>query len=253
MLLEVRNLRVVYRSRGHSVIAVDDVSVHVDKGEVVGIVGESGSGKTTLAMAVASLGPMTSGEITLLGTNIATAPGRDVRRLRSEVQVVFQDPLGSLDPLQSVRGGFSELRKLHPERTAWTTDEQLLSMVGLGSEILGRRVHEMSGGQAQRVSIARALLLRPSLLVCDEPTSALDVSVQAQILSVFHDLRDRLSISILFISHDLAVVRHLCDRVYVMKSGKVVEQGDIEPVLQNPEHPYTRKLVAAIPGTEVKA
>jgi len=227
------------------VVAVDDVSFTVNPGEIVGFVGESGSGKTSLAMTVAGLGTRSSGVISIRGSELQ-------RQLtveeRAEIQVVLQDPHGSLDPRQSVRGGFRELRRIHPNRTDWITDEQLLAKVGLGPEILDRLPHAVSGGQAQRVAIARALLLKPSVLIADEPTSALDVSVQAQILTLLLELRRTEQLAILFISHDLAVVRSICDRVHVMLNGRVVESGPVDDVFGRPAHAYTRRLLAAIPG-----
>jgi ABC-type glutathione transport system ATPase component len=251
LVLEVRDLRVVHPkpwSRRGGFVAVDGVSLSLRRGEVVGLVGESGSGKTTVAMAAAGLGRVTSGLIRVRGKELTAMRGRKLRRFRTEVQVVFQDPHGSLDPRQSVRSGLTELRKLHRERTSWTTDEQLMARVGLGSEILDRLPNEISGGQAQRVSIARALLLRPSLLVADEPTSALDVSIQAQILELLRSLSRAEGVAILFISHDLSVVRQLCQRVVVMRSGAVVEEGLMEAVASDPRHEYTRALIEALPG-----
>ncbi|MCQ3803067.1 MAG: ABC transporter ATP-binding protein [Acidimicrobiia bacterium] len=222
----------------------------IEAGEIVGLVGESGSGKTTLALATALLGRITDGRIWLAGESIVGISRSRMRRLRSLIQVVFQDPHGSLDPRQTVRKGLSELRSLHPDRTDWVTDVDLLGKVGLIEDLLDHLPHELSGGQAQRVSIARALLLRPSLLVADEPTSALDVSVQAQILNLLLQLRESEQIAVLLISHDLSVVRNLCDRVYVMKDGRVVEAGITEDLLASPSHPYTRELIAAIPGKD---
>lgn len=253
-VLEIEALRVVFSERGvgrrPDVVAVDGVSLHIEAGEIVGLVGESGSGKTTLALATALLGKITEGRINLAGESIIGISRSRMRRLRSQIQVVFQDPHGSLDPRQTVRQGLSELRSLHHDRTGWATDLELLAKVGLTEDLLDHLPHELSGGQAQRVSIARALLLRPSLLVADEPTSALDVSVQAQILNLLLELRSDEKIAVLLISHDLSVVRNLCDRVYVMKDGRVVESGDTEDLLASPSHPYTRQLIAAIPGKD---
>lgn len=246
-VLSVENLSIVHpaRMRRPANTAVDDVTVFAEQGEIVGVVGEPGSGKTSLAMAVGGLGRITSGTIDVDGVT----PGpRMAREDRAAIQMVFQDPHGALDPRQSIGRGLRELRKLHPRRTDWVTDEELLEKVGLGVGILDRLPHQISGGQAQRVSIARALLLRPSLLLADEPTSGLDVSIQAQIVRLLKQIRDDERLTILFISHDLAVVRAICDRVFVMKDGKVVEEGLTEEVLERPAHPYTRKLLAAVPG-----
>ena len=253
-VLQIEDLRVVFSQRGigkrPDVVAVDGVSLCIEAGEIVGLVGESGSGKTTLALATALLGRVTDGRISLEGEDIIGISRKRMRRLRSRIQVVFQDPHGSLDPRQTVRKGLSELRSLHPGRSTWITDAELLAKVGLTEDLLDHLPHELSGGQAQRVSIARALLLRPSLLVADEPTSALDVSVQAQILNLMLQLRESEKVSVLLISHDLSVVRNLCDRVYVMKDGRVVEEGETEELLASPTHPYTRQLIAAIPGKD---
>lgn len=253
-VLQIEDLRVVFSERGigkrPDVVAVDGVSLCIEAGEIVGLVGESGSGKTTLALATALLGKITEGRISLEGEEIIGVSRSRMRRLRSRIQVVFQDPHGSLDPRQTVRKGLSELRSLHMDRTAWITDAELLAKVGMTEDLLDHLPHELSGGQAQRVSIARALFLRPSLLVADEPTSALDVSVQAQILNLLLQLRESENISVLLISHDLSVVRNLCDRVYVMKDGTVVEEGETEELLGSPNHPYTRQLIAAIPGKD---
>lgn len=254
-LVDVRDLTVVHQlrgKRGAQMTAVDGVSVHLDAGEIVSVVGESGSGKTTLAMALTALGAHTSGTISLLGHDLQSLGPRALRELRPEVQVVFQDPHGSLDPRQSVRAGFRELRRLQPERTAWTDDAGLLERVRLSPDLLGRYPHQLSGGQAQRVCIARALLLQPRLIVADEPTSGLDVSVQAEVLRLLLDLRDTTGVTILFISHDLSVVRRISDRVYVMLHGKVVEEGATAAVLDAPQHEYTRRLIAAVPGRTLR-
>ncbi len=228
--------------------AVGGVSLSMQPGDTVGVVGESGSGKTTLAMAATGLGPRTSGKIELLGRDLDTLSKQQLRALRPEVQVVFQDPHGSLDPRQSVRSGFRELRRLQPKRTSWTDDVALLDQVRLGPEMLDRYPHQLSGGQAQRVCIARALLMRPRLIVADEPTSGLDVSVQADVLDLLRESLAGSGASMLFISHDLAVVRNLCSHVMVMLHGEVVEAGPTEEVLNAPRHDYTRKLLAAMPG-----
>lgn len=234
--------------RGGHLTAVDGVSLSVRPGEIVGIVGESGSGKTSLAMAITSLGRLSGGTVRLLGTDTGTLRPRALRRARADVQVVFQDPHGSLDPRQSVRAGLAELRALQPERSSWITDEELMERVKLDPALLSRFPHQLSGGQAQRVCIARALLLRPRVLVADEPTSGLDVSVQADVLRLLLELRETTGIAILLVSHDLSVVRQLCDRIYVMLEGRIVEEGPPGEVFDAPEHEYTRRLVDAIPG-----
>ncbi|WDZ83682.1 ABC transporter ATP-binding protein [Micromonospora cathayae] len=236
------------RSTGEVFRAVDHVSLRIDAGESVAVVGESGSGKTTLAMAATGLGVRGEGEIRLLGHPLSTISRTRLRRLRPEVQVVFQDPHGSLDPRQSVRSGLRELRTLQPRRTSWIGDADLLARVRLAPEILDRYPHQLSGGQAQRVCIARALLMRPRLIVADEPTSGLDVSVQADVLALLREIRATTGAALLMISHDLAVVRSLCDTVHVMYRGRVVESGPCERVFVTPENDYTRELLAAMPG-----
>jgi len=251
-IVGVTDLTVVHQrrggGRGERFAAVAGVSLHLDAGEVVSVVGESGSGKTTLAMALTALGAHTSGTVELLGRDLARLSQKQIRALRPEVQVIFQDPHGSLDPRQSVKAGFKELRGLQPERTRWVDDAGLLAQVRLSPDLLDRYPHQLSGGQAQRVCIARALLMRPRVLVADEPTSGLDVSVQAEVLRLLLELRERTGVAILFISHDLSVVRRISDRVYVMRHGRVVEEGDTAAVLDDPQEPYTRQLIAAVPG-----
>jgi peptide/nickel transport system ATP-binding protein len=249
-VLVVENLVVEHRNRttGEVFRAVDDVSLKIDHAESVAVVGESGSGKTTLAMAATALGPRGGGEIRLLGRSLADVKGKELRRLRPDVQVVFQDPHGSLDPRQSVRSGLGELRRLQKDRTSWINDADLLERVRLSPDLLDRFPHQLSGGQAQRVCIARALLMRPRLIVADEPTSGLDVSVQADVLNLLEETRAATNSALLMISHDLAVVRSLCHVVHVMYRGKVVEAGDCETVFKGPQDPYTRELLAAMPG-----
>jgi len=234
--------------RRGEVRAVDEVSLTVHAGEIVGLVGESGSGKSSIALAVCALQVPTSGSVIVAGHDLTRLRGRALRRARADVQMVFQDPVGALDPRQTVGKGLNELRKLHPERTAGVTDDELLCDVGLDAAILGRLPHQLSGGQAQRVSLARALMLQPVLLVADEPTSALDVSVQAQILKLLDDLRRSRGLGILFISHDLAVVRQVCDSAHVMRHGKLVESGEPSILFSEATHPYTRQLIASVPG-----
>lgn len=255
-VLDIDDVSVVHpgrgMQRGKDVVAVDHVSLHVREAEIVALVGESGSGKSTLALASAGLGRLTSGRIDILGRPVTDLGARrSLRDHRAQVQMVFQDPHGSLDPRQSIGAGLRELRRLHRERTSWIDDAELMDRVGLDPELLERLPHQVSGGQAQRVSVARALLLRPRLLIADEPTSGLDVSVQAQIVNLLLTIRDEERLGILFISHDLSVVRHLCDRVHVMKDGQIVEHGATEDLLSAPTHPYTQRLIAAVPGREL--
>lgn len=255
--LDIQDLHVVYKPRASAsflrhasgIPAVSGVSIVVEPGEAVGVVGESGSGKSSIARSVVGIGPISSGTIRVLGKDrTLVESGRRGREARADVQMVFQDPYSSLDPRQSIGSGFAELRALHPARTAWTSDEDLLGSVGLHANLLKRYPHQLSGGQCQRVSIARALLLRPVVLVADEPTSALDVSVQAQILNLLLDLQSDWGFGILFISHDLGVVRQTCKRVYVLQKGGVVESGTTETIFSSPTEPYTQRLISSIPG-----
>jgi len=255
--LTARNVSVRHRLRGgwlgrsRWLAAVDDVSFEVRAGEALGVVGESGCGKSTLTRALLRLGPASSGEIVWLGRAVQDLGGEELRRLRDGMQVVFQDPFASLDPRMRIADIIAEpLRALRPGLAAAERSEKVLRMlesVGLGAEYAGRRGRELSGGQCQRVAIARAMILEPKLLVCDEAVSALDVSIQAQILELLDGLKREHGTSIVFVSHNLAVVRRLCERVMVMYLGKVVEAGETPAVFEAPRHPYTRMLLAAVP------
>jgi peptide/nickel transport system ATP-binding protein len=233
--------------------ALSDVNFTLQAGKSLGVVGESGSGKSTLAKLAMALDEPTEGQVLFNGVDVHQTHGQALRQLRSGFQMVFQDPYGSLDPRQKVLAiviepiqtlrqagdGRSELR----DRAA-----QALSEVGLRTADLDKYPHEFSGGQRQRIAIARALITRPALIVADEPVSALDVSVQAQVLNLMMDLQDRYGLSYLLVSHDLAVVNLMCDDVLVLQSGRVVEQGPASQIFQHAEHPYTRALMAAVPG-----
>lgn len=256
-VLRIEGLRVVHPNRPgqavgrhgrDGVVAVDDVSLSIQAGEVVALIGESGSGKSSLALAAAGLGRISGGTVEILGADLSQLRGRARRERRADVQVVFQDPVASLDPRQRIDRGLAELRRIHPRRTAGTTDLALLERVGLSADVLRRYPAEMSGGQAQRVVIARALLLRPRLLLADEPTSALDVSIQAQILRLILGLAAEEGIAVLLVTHDLSIVRHTAERLYVMRRGVVVEEGETETVLTHPRHAYTKALIDALPG-----
>ena len=235
------------RQEEHVLRAVDGVDLDIRRGEALALVGESGSGKSTLALALAGLRPVNSGEIRLGGRRLPARRSRDDQR---RVQMVFQDPYSSLNPRLTVGGVLRELLRVHhvvPREQVDTYGGELLSLVGLGEEALSAYPRQFSGGQRQRVAIARALALRPELLVADEPVSSLDVSVQATILNLLRDLRAELGLTLLLISHNLAVVRHVCDRVAVMYLGRVIEVGPTEQLFASPRHPYTRGLLAAIP------
>jgi oligopeptide/dipeptide ABC transporter ATP-binding protein len=256
-ILEISDLRVWFPIRmgvlalTHGwVRAVDGVSLAVREGETLGLVGESGCGKSTLARAVAQLERPRSGSIRFRGSELSAADGRELRGLRRELQMVFQDPFSSLNPRMTVMEMVTEGLIEHGiigRRDRLDAAVRLLEEVGMGRDAAYRFPHEFSGGQRQRVSLARALSMRPSLVVCDEPVSALDVSVQAQVINLLLDLKARHSLSYLFISHDLGVVRHVADRVAVMYLGRIVEEGLVEDVIDRPAHPYTGALVSAVP------
>ena len=257
-LLDVRALtkRFPVRGSAHWVHAVDDVSFTIERGESVGLVGESGCGKSTLVRLVTRLLEPTDGRIVFAGRDVGVIPPARFTHApeRRLIQMVFQDPADSLNPRFTAFDTIAEpLRRLGtpaPRAAVAGHVDELADLVGLPRELLGRFPHQLSGGQQQRVGIARAIALRPSLLVLDEPTSALDVSVQAMILHLLADLRERLGMSYLFVSHDLNVVRLLTDRVLVMYLGRIVESGRSEDVFDRPAHPYTRALMSAVPALE---
>jgi len=236
--------------------AVDGVSLYIRPGETLGLVGESGCGKTTLGRAVIRLVEPTVGRIVFDGQDITTLSEREVRPLRRRMQIVFQDPYSSLNPRMTVREivgeGIAALRLAKTPREAHDTVVEMLTKVGLGPDVLDRYPHEFSGGQRQRIAIARALAVRPDFVVCDEPTSALDVSVQAQILNLLEKLQDDLSVSYLFISHDLRVVTYTSHRIVVMYLGRIVEMGPAKEVSERRLHPYTHALFGALPKESPK-
>jgi len=233
--------------------ALNGVSFRVEAGRSLGIVGESGSGKSTIARLVMALDQPTSGSVKLLGRDLHRLPRAELRTARRDLQMVFQDPYGSLDPRQTVARIVAEPLEALAETSRSEQRERAaesLSAVGLRSTDLGKYPHEFSGGQRQRIAIARALITRPKLIVADEPVSALDVSVQAQVLNLMQDLQQQFGISYLLISHDLAVVNHLCDEVCVLHRGVVVERGEPLRLFAHAEHPYTQALLAAVPRAE---
>jgi peptide/nickel transport system ATP-binding protein len=231
--------------------ALEDVSFTLEAGRSLGIVGESGSGKSTLARLVMALEAPSAGRVLLEGRDLHALDAAALRAERAKLQMVFQDPYGSLDPRRTVLQTVAEpLAVLHGASRAEQRERaaEALDAVGLRASDLAKYPHEFSGGQRQRIAIARALITRPKLIVADEPVSALDVSVQAQVLNLMQDLQDRLGVTYLFISHDLAVVDLVCDEVLVLQHGRVVERGDPDRLFRAPEHPYTRRLLAAVPG-----
>lgn len=246
-LLEVTDLVKTYGGAR----AVDGVSFTVVSGEVLGLVGESGSGKSTTARCVAGLIAPDSGRIRLTDRDVAGADRRTLRALRRDMQMVFQDPYSSLNPRMTVADLVGEGLLIHgiehDRDRVRTRVIELLELVGLSAEYLHRYPRSFSGGQRQRIAIARSLAVSPRLLICDEPVSSLDVSVQAQVLNLFRDLREQLDLAILFIAHDLAVVNYLCDRIAVMSEGRLVELAAREQLFTDPQHEYTRLLLAAVP------
>ncbi len=262
-LLEVHDLRVWFPVRSgllggvkEHAKAVDGVSFHLNPGETLGLVGESGCGKTTVGRAILRLIPPTSGSVRFEGRDVLALGASDLRRTRRRMQIIFQDPAGSLNPRMTVGRAIAEPLLVHrlcsSRAEAKRRVESLLDRCGMPAASAARYPHEFSGGQRQRIAIARALALEPRFIVCDEPTSALDVSVQAQILNLLCDLRDQMGLSYLFISHDMAVVRHIADRVAVMKGGVIVEQGSCAEVMERPKEAYTKALLAAVPVADPK-
>nr|WP_300151618.1 ATP-binding cassette domain-containing protein [Propionicimonas sp.] len=253
--LEVRDLTRRYKRFGHEPVqALQGVSLDVATGASVGLVGESGAGKSTVLRCLLALERPNSGSVTFDGADVARLRGAELTEYRRRVQVVFQDPSGSLNPRMTVAQLVSEGMRVHGRLGPAARQDrvsELLEQVGLRPEVANRHPPSFSGGQLQRIAIARALAVEPELLICDEPTSALDVSVQAQVLNLLADMRERLGLSILLVSHNLAVVRFLCSSIYVMRAGRIVESGTRDEVLGDPKDAYTRDLLAAVPRTDI--
>jgi oligopeptide transport system ATP-binding protein len=240
---------VFQRTTGY-VKAVDGVSFHINRGETLGLVGESGCGKTTVGRTILRLIPNSGGRVIFEGRDVFQLGRAEMQKLRREMQIIFQDPGGSLNPRRRVGEIIGEPLIVHGMATSSNVRgkvQDLLVRCGMWKSAADRYPHEFSGGQRQRIGIARALALEPKLIVCDEPTSALDVSIQSQILNLLNDLQDEFGLSYLFISHDMAVIHHICDRIAVMLDGKIVEEGDREQILNDPQHAYTKALLSAVP------
>lgn len=259
-LLEVKNLNKHFSLNSHflarksqRLIAVNDVSFTLNQGETLGLVGESGCGKSTLGRTILNLYKANSGQIIFKGRDLATLSKSQWREVRKEIQMVFQDPLESLNQRHTIANILEEPFIIHKAATAKQRKykvTELLERVGLPSDTAHRYPHEFSGGQRQRIGIARAIALEPSLLICDEAVSALDVSIQAQILNLLLELQQDMGIAMLFIAHDLGVVKHMSDHIAVMYLGKIVEQASAHSIHQNAKHPYTQALISAIPAID---
>ena len=256
--LEIKDLQthfpvdagLIFKRRLGAVRAVDGVCLSVNEGEVLGVVGESGCGKSTLGRTIVQLIPPTAGTVILEGRNLNQLNARELRRARGDFQMIFQDPYGSLNPRMSVFDTLAEAMRTHkkvPRLELRPRVAELMRKVGLLPHTMKKYPHEFSGGQRQRIAIARALAVEPKLIIADEPVSALDVSIQAQIINLLAQLRQEMKLTIIFISHDLSVVKHISDRIAVMYLGKIVELGDARTVLEKPLHPYTKALISAVP------
>ena len=252
-LIRVQSLCTWFQQGRHQapVKAVDNVSFDINRGEVLGLVGESGSGKSTIGRSLLRLVPVTSGEVSFDGTELTTLRGRDLKTMRRRMQIIFQDPFASLNPRMTVYDTLAEPLLLHGIESRRSVAQGVLRLmddVGLARSFVRKYPHEFSGGQRQRIAIGRALATRPEFVVADEPVSALDVTIQAQILDLMQQLGREYGLTMLFISHDLTVVRHLADRILVLYQGKIVEQGSGETLFERPQQPYTRQLLQSIPG-----
>lgn len=262
-ILSVRNLKMYFHSlekgsffKQKTIKAVDDVSFDLFAGETLGIVGESGSGKSTLVRTILKLLKPTAGTVSILGQDFLNLSKKQLRLARRNVQMIFQDPLESLDPRMTVKDIIAEpLHTFYSNLSQSDVDikiTKIIQSVGLIPEHLNRYPHEFSGGQCQRIGIARALILEPKIVVCDEPVSALDVSIQAQIINLLKKLQKELSLTFIFIAHDLSIVKYMSNRVLIMHLGKIVEAGTKEDIYQSPKHPYTKTLLDSVPITDPK-
>ncbi|MDQ2164831.1 MULTISPECIES: murein tripeptide/oligopeptide ABC transporter ATP binding protein OppF [Vibrio] len=260
LLLDVKNLKVHFNiasksawpwSKPSNIKAVDGVNVRLYEGETLGVVGESGCGKSTFARAIIGLVEATEGEVVWLGNDLTKMHEVERRKTRKQIQMIFQDPLASLNPRMSVGDIIAEpLQTFYPELSKQEVKDrvkEMMTKVGLLPNVINRYPHEFSGGQCQRIGIARALILKPKMIICDEPVSALDVSIQAQVVNLLKELQNELGLSLVFIAHDLSVVKHISDRVLVMYLGNAVELGTSEALFANPSHPYTKALMSAVP------
>lgn len=249
-MIEVKNLRKEFTVGGKKLLAIRDISFSIAKGETLGLVGESGCGKSTTGRCLLRLEEPTSGQVFYEGRDLVSLRSKELFHFRRNAQIIFQDPYSSLNPRMTAKDIIAEPLRIHRAMQESSIEKylvELLSLVGLSRSVLSRFPHEFSGGQRQRIGIARALALKPHFLVCDEPISALDVSVQAQIVNLLKNLQKELSLTYLFIAHDLAMVKYISDRVAVMYLGNIVEMAPAEELYRNPQHPYTLALLASIP------
>ena len=254
--IQVKNLKKYFSTPMGSLHAVDNLSFTISKGKTLGIVGESGCGKSTTGRLLTKLHEPTDGQIYFDGQDIATMKGRSLKNMRERVQIIFQDPFASLNPRRTVSETIEEPLIIHKiiknkaERRQKVLD--LMQLVGLSERLINAYPHELDGGRRQRIGIARALALNPDFIVCDEPVSALDVSIQAQILNLLNELKEKLGLTYVFITHDLSVVKHFSDEIMVMYLGEMVEKASVEQLFSNPQHPYTKALLSAIPVPSIK-
>ena len=254
-IIETRNLKKYFKVSKGLLHAVDDVNLKIYPGRTLGVVGESGCGKSTLGRTILRLIEPTSGEVLYKGKNIVGLSNKEMRKMRSNMQIIFQDPYSSVDPRMTVAELISEYMIINKTyRTSREIDEatfRLMDTVGLASRLANAYPHELDGGRRQRIGVARALSLNPSFIVCDEPVSALDVSIQAQILNLLMDLQEEMGLTYMFVTHNLAVVKHISSQIMVMYLGQVVELADSESLFANPAHPYTQALLKAIPIPDI--
>lgn len=254
-ILEVKNLRKYFKTARGTLHAVDDVTFTIEKGKTLGIVGESGCGKSTTGRAILRLLEPTSGQVIFNGVDVTALSASGMRKMRHDMQIIFQDPFSSLDPRKTVSQTIAEPiienHLLRDKKAIMDRVRELMDTVGLAQRLVNTYPHELDGGRRQRIGIARALAMEPKFIVCDEPVSALDVSIQAQILNLLQELKEKMGLTFIFITHDLSVVNHFADEIAVMYLGQLIEKAPTEELFDHPIHPYTRALLSAIPIPEV--
>ena len=259
-ILEVKNLKVSFDvssegdmpwTKAKKLQAVNNISFSLNAGETLGVVGESGCGKSTLARAIVKMVPAESGEVVWLGQDLLELSNSETRPYRKQIQMIFQDPLASLNPRMNIGEIIAEPLRTHypktPESDVQARVSDVMDKVGLHDNLMNRYPHEFSGGQCQRIGIARALILKPKLVICDEPVSALDVSIQAQVVNLLMDLQEEMDLALIFIAHDLSVVKHISTKIMVLYLGNMVELANSDDIYKSPSHPYTQALISAVP------